>query len=333
MTTTDLPGVVRPRTSRSLREQGLSKHLLDGPRYRRTSPGRYVPAEVPPSTAQRLVEAAAHLPAGGALGGWSAAHLLGATRFDGLDRRLRPAPVVMCVPDGLHRRAAPGLRYVRQELGADDVVHVAGVPVTSPARTASDLARWAPGLEEAVVDVDALLEAGVVQESGLPLLAEGLRARRGTRQARSAFTLARRGARSPGETRLRLTYVLGLGAPTPLLNPHVHDRLGRFLGIPDLLDLEAGLVLEYDGESWQDAERPDGHLDPEQHREDNEREEWFERNGLLVLRATRSDLTRHRPGLIARMGAARAEGLLLGSARWTWRVTPERYAFPPRRAR
>jgi len=332
VSTTDLTGVVRPRTSRTLRERGLSKHLLDGPRYRRTSPGRYVPAGVAPTTTQRLVEAAAHLPVGGALGGWSAAHLLRAPRFDGLDRSLRPAPAVMCVPDALHRRATPGLRYVRQELGADEIVHVGGVPVTSPARTAGDLARWAPDLEEAVVDLDALLQAGVVQESVLPLLAADLGARRGTRQARAAFALARCGARSPGETRLRLTYVLGLGAPTPLLNPRVHDRLGRFLGIPDLLDREAGLVLEYDGESWQDSERPDGHLDPEQHREDNEREEWFERNGLLVLRATRSDLARHRPGLISRMGAARAEGLLLGPARWTWRVAPERYAIPPGRA-
>ncbi|GAA3574230.1 DUF559 domain-containing protein [Microlunatus spumicola] len=333
MTTTDLPGVVRPRTSRALREQGVSKHLLDGPRYSRTSPGRYVPAGVPATTTQRLVEAAAHLPTGGALGGWSAAHLLGAVRFDGLDRRLRPAPVVLCVPDALHRRAAPGLRYVRQELGSDEVVHVGGIPVTSPARTASDLARWAPDLEQAVVDLDALLQAGVVQESALALLAHDLGARRGARQARSAFNLARYGARSPGETRLRLTCVLGLGAPTPLLNPRVHDRLGRFLGLPDLLDPEAGLVLEYDGASWQDPERPDGHLDPEQHREDNEREEWFERNGLLVLCATGPDLARHRPGLISRMRAARAEGLLRGPARWTWRVTPERYAFPVGRPR
>ena len=328
MSTTDLPGVVRPRTSRTLREQGVSKHLLDGPRYRRTSLGRYVPAKVEATTVQRLVEAAAHLPVGGALGGWSAAHLLGAPRFDGLDRRLQAAPVVMCVPDGLHRRAVPGLRYVRQELRADEVVDIGGLPVTTPARTASDLARWAPDLEGAVVDLDALLQAGVIDESTLPLLADGLGARRGTRQARSAFALARCGARSPGETRLRLTYVLGLDAPTPLLNPRVHDRLGRFLGIPDLLDREAGLVLEYDGASWRDSERPDGHLDPDQHREDNEREEWFERNGLLVLRATGPDLARHRPGLVSRMRAARAEGLLRGPARWTWRVVPERYPLP-----
>nr|WP_269778555.1 type IV toxin-antitoxin system AbiEi family antitoxin [Microlunatus antarcticus] len=307
--------------------------MLDGPRYRRTSPGRYVPVGVPPTTIQRLVESAAHLPVGGALGGWCAAHLHGATRFDGLDRSLRPAPVVLCVPDALHRRATPGLRYVRQELADDEVVHVGGIPVTSPARTASDLARWATNLEEAVVDLDALLAAGVVQESALPLLADGLGARRGSRQARSALALARYGARSPGETRLRLTYVLGLGVPTPLLNPRVHDRLGRFLGIPDLLDRDAGLVLEYDGGTWRDSERPDGHLDPEQHREDNEREEWFERNGLLVLRATKADVARHRPGLVSRMGAARAEGLLLGPARWTWRVDPERYTIPPGRAR
>ena len=285
------------------------------------------------TTAQRLVEAAAHLPAGGALGGWSAAHLLGAPAFDGLDRTLRQAPVIMCLPDGIHRRSVPGLHYVRQDLTSDEIVHIGGIPVTSPSRTAADLARWAPSVEEAVVDLDMLLEARVLEESALPLLVDSLGGRRGTRQARSAIALARRGARSPGETRLRLTYVLGLRAPTPLLNPRVHDQLGRFLGIPDLLDCEAGVVLEYDGGSWKNSVRPDGHLDPEQHREDNAREEWFERNGLLVLRATKSDLSRHRSGLISRMGAARAEGLLHGRARWTWRVAPERYPFPPEGAR
>ena len=208
----------------------------------------------------------------------------------------------MCLPDGIHRRSAPGLRYVRQDLTPDEIVHVGGLPVTSPARTAADLARWAPSLEEAVVELDMLLEARVLEESTLPLLVEGLGARRGTRQARPALALARRLARSPGETRLRLTYVLGPGVPTPLINPRVRDQLGRFLRIPDLLDCDAGVVLEHDGSSWKNSDRPDGHLDPEQHREDNVREEWFERKGLLVLRATRSDLARHRSGLVARMG-------------------------------
>lgn len=329
----DLSDAVRPRTSRALRDQGVSKHLLDGPRYRRTSPGRYVPSGVAPTTLQRLVEAAAHLPPGGALGGWSAAHLLGAPAFDGLDAGLRPLPVVMSVADPLHRRATPGLRYVRQELSCDEVVDVGGITVTSPARTVADLARWARNVEDAVVEVDMLLQARVVGPETLALAGERLTGRRGARQARSAFTLARVGSRSPGETRLRLAYVLGLGAPTPLLNPWVYDGLGRLLGRPDLLDEDAGLVLEYDGGRWRDSARPDGHLDPEQHREDNVREEWFERNGLLVVRAARGDLHAHRAGLVARMGAARAEGLRHAHERRTWHVAPERYLFPPERHR
>jgi hypothetical protein len=324
----DLTDVVRPRTSSALREQGVSKHVLDGPRYRRTSPGRYVPAAVAATTAQRLVEAAAHLPPGAALGGWAAAHLLGATAFDGQDGGLRPLPVTMCVPDALHRRGVAGLRYVRQDLSEEEVVDVAGIPVTSPARTAADLARWATDLEAAVVDLDVLLQARVIEPQALGLAGRGLAGRRGARQARAAFELARVGARSPGETRLRLTYVLGLGAPTPLLNPWVYDRLGRLLGRPDLLDVEAGLVLEYDGGVWRNSARPDGHLDAEQHREDNVREEWFERNGLLVVRAAKADLSRYRMGLLDRMGAARAEGLLRSHGPRSWRVAPERYAFP-----
>jgi len=54
------------------------------------------------------------------------------------------------------------------DLTPDEIVHVGGLPVTSPAPTAADSARWAPSREEAVVDVDMLLEARVLEESTLP---------------------------------------------------------------------------------------------------------------------------------------------------------------------
>ena len=44
----------------------------------------------------------------------------------------------------------------------------------------------------------------------------------------------------------------------------------------DLLDPEAGLVGEYDGE---------GHRELDRHVLDNAREEWFEDAGLVVVRA------------------------------------------------
>ena len=46
------------------------------------------------------------------------------------------------------------------------------------------------------------------------------------------------------------------------------------LGVPDLLDAEAGLALEYDGVRWRGQDT--GHRDRAQHRNDNEREERLE---------------------------------------------------------
>lgn len=326
------PTVVVPRTSRALRDSGVSKHLLDGPTWRRTSPGRYVPAAVGTSPEQRIAEAAAHMPPGSALGGWSSAYASGATWLDGLDSRQRPLPVVMCLPPGLHRTAVPGIRYVRQALFEDELVERDGVTFVSPSRTATDLARWAPDLTEAVVALDLMLAAGVVDLVGLDDTASSWRGLRGAKRARAALGLARPGVRSPGETRLRMAYVLGCDAPDVLVNPVVTDVGGRTVGMPDVLDEEAGLALEYDGSSWDDPERPSGHRDRDQHREDNVREEGFERLGLIVCRADGSDVTRFRTGLVWRLNCARMDGLGRDRRRDRWRVLHERSSIPNREA-
>ena len=114
--------------------------------------------------------------------------------------------------------------------------------------------------------------------------------------------------------------VLELGLPEPLVNVPVFDLQGTFLGAPDLLDVEAGLVLEFDGA---------GHRDREQHRSDNVREEAFERHGAIVVRADSLDLTQHRAQLGRRVLAARRDGLATRvPRRWTlaapswWRGMP-----------
>ena len=317
-----------PQTSRALREAGVSKHLLDGPTWRRTSPGRYVPAGVGVSPEQRIAEAVAQMPPGSAVGGWASAYAAGATVLDGLDHQLRPLPVVMCIPPELHRTTVPGVRHVRQVLATDELVDRGGVTFVSPLRTASDLARWAPDLDEAVVALDALLAAGVVEVDALTELAHRWGGLRGAKRARAALALARPGTRSPGETRLRLAYVLGCGVPDVLVNPTVVDQDGRFVGVTDVLDEEAGLALEYDGARWQDPVRPDGHRDRAQHREDNVREEGFERTGLLVCRADGADVTRFKTALVWRLQRARADGLGRDRRRDRWSVVRERSAFP-----
>jgi hypothetical protein len=81
---------------------------------------------------------------------------------------------------------------------------------------------------------------------------------------------------------------------------------------PDLLEPGAGTVGEYDGK---------GHRETERHHDDNVREELFEDHGLVVTRATKVDF-RHRLGLAARMGRARARGLARDRRRDRWTLEP-----------
>ncbi|MBP2416367.1 hypothetical protein ACFFOM_06500 [Microlunatus capsulatus] len=341
----ELRSAVAPRAARDLLGTGATRHVLDGPRWRRATRGFYVPtAEVALTPTQRILDAASALPPGAVIGGWAAAFVQGVDLMDGLDdHTLRPRPVPVHLPPGLHRRDSAQLRYhqAREEVAS---VVVAGLRVTSAVRTAVDLARWAPDVTEAVVALDLLLAAGLVTPAELVAGVEGAGRSRGVVGARRAVALATTGARSPWESRLRMAYVLNLGYPQPLVNPTVLDASGAVVGIPDLLDEEAGLVLEYDGASWTTAARRGGHRDVDQHREDNAREELLERTGLFVTRVDRADLVRHRTQLLHRLRAARTHALARDRTRDRWRVAPRekevlplveasRAARPPSRGR
>ena len=316
----DVRATVRPRSRSDLVAAGVPRRALAGDAWRQVSRGSHVPSSVPRTPAQRVVEACATVP-DGCISGWAAAYVLGAEVFDGRDALTgRHQDLRVALPLAASRVAAPGLRCVRTErLSDDEVVVQHGVRVTSPVRTAIDLAREARDLVEAVVALDALLRARVLRPAHLVQVAS-VTALRGAAQAREAAGLARCGVRSPWETRLRMFVVSGLGLPEPLVNTPVFALDGTFLGAPDLLDVEAGLALEFDGA---------GHRERSQHRSDNVREEGFERHGLVVVRADSLDLTQHRPELGRRVVSARLDGLSRHGARlWTtgapswWRGLP-----------
>ena len=111
-------------------------------------------------------------------------------------------------------------------------------------------------------------------------------------------------------------YVLVLGLSTPEINRPVFDLRGRFLGAPDLLDREAGLALEFDGQ---------GHRQRVQHRQDNVREEGFEEAGLVVVRADSSDLTSHQTQLRRRVLSGRERGLARDRSRDAWTLEEPAY--------
>ena len=299
--------------------RGTPRTTLVGPGFIRTAYGWYRRAGSSTSTAQRILDATAGLPDGALIAGWAAAYVHGVDQLDGLDdHTLAPLPVPVLLPPGQRRRSTDGVSY-RQSRRTAAREDVEGVPVTTLVRAAVDLARLSPSLTEAVVALDAVLGSRLLVHRRLQRVADGLVPRRGVRQARRAVELARVGVRSPWESRLRMFALTELGWHGLLVNRAVFDEQGNLLGIPDLLDVEAGLALEYDGATWR-AERSAGHRDRRQHREDNEREERLERAGLVVVRVEKADLTSYRSRLAVRLVAARADGLRRERSRDRWTV-------------
>lgn len=215
----------------------ITPGTLRGPRFRRIYPDVYVPADMPVDLAVRSRAAYLLSAARGVLAGYSAAEVLGA--------QCAPlaAPAELIVSSG-KIRPAPGLLVHRWALD-DEAQLVGDLPVTTPLRTAYDLARRSM-LVEAVVAVDAL--AG---HCGFPP-AELLRLRnrhcgaRGSRQVHRVVQLANPRAESPMETRLRLALVLN-GLPEPEVQWPVLDERGRVVARLDLAYPRERLGVEYDG--------------------------------------------------------------------------------------
>ncbi len=260
---------------------------LRGPRFRPLYRDVFVRLDGPGDPDGLLVRAlgAAVVVRGrGVLGGAAAAEVLGASCG------ARDAPVEVVVPFG-RTRSREGLVVRTDLLATDEVTAVAGVPVTTPWRTAYDLARRLPPVE-AVVAVDALARAFAFPPSAL--LTVGEPGARGSRRLPGVVHRADARAESPMETRIRLA-IADAGLPVPVLQHPVGPyRL-------DLAYPAVRLGIEYDGRA---------HLTPARARRDLDRQAYLTARGWTVLRFPASDVLRG-----PRTVAAQVRGALLTAAR------------------
>ncbi len=295
-------------------ERGPTKSQAVGPRWRRTSRGFYVPADVDVDVPeQRILEASMRLPEGGAVTGWAACRLLGANFFDGLGRDgVTTLPVPLCLADRGQLKAEPGVVRYRDRLDPAEVVRRAGIPCATPVRALFDVARYAPSLREAVVAIDMMAAAELVSIRQLTDYVSGKARWRGVPLVRRALRLASEHSRSPNETRMRLVWLLDAGLPSPLVNQPVFDRSGRLLGIADLLDAKAGVVGEYDGADHRTARR---------HSRDVARSDRFRRAGLEYFTITGPDLADRRL-MVRRMQATRDRAAWLSESERAWTLEP-----------
>jgi hypothetical protein len=256
---------------------GPTRGQARGPGWRRTSQGLHVPATTSTdSVEQRIVEASARLRGRGAVTGWAALRMHGGGYFDGRGRDGRAEVPVALVAGS--SRVAPADRSALVE---SEVVERYGVRVTTVERAVLDeLRRLRADLRETVVAIDMAVAAGLTT---VARLRGHLRTARGVPlTAWEALGLADEHSLSPQETRLRLIWVLDADLPPPLCNPRVlSTRTGAFVGMPDLLEPETGMVAEFDGAA---------HRTPARHRADTARLERLADAGLETCTIVGADL-------------------------------------------
>jgi hypothetical protein len=123
-----------------------------------------------------------------------------AAALHGVEWLADPGPIELIGP---RVRRTPGVLMRCERLADDEICRVRGLPVTSAARTAFDLARRMPRLP-AVLHLDALAARTGVTSSDIDVLVQRYRGARGVRSIPSATCVMDAGARSRNETRIRL---------------------------------------------------------------------------------------------------------------------------------
>jgi hypothetical protein len=233
----------------------------------------------------------------------------GGVQFDGVPAfpGRHAMPVLLLAPPEVRLTARPGQRLLRSRLASGERTQVDGIPVTTPVRTAFDLARTSD-VDDAVAGLDRLRALGLLDVEELAGLVRGRPGWKGVVAARRALALSADGVESPQESRMRLVW-LAAGLPVPLCNPVVLDADGRFVARVDVLDPSSGLVAEYDGAVHSAADRRSA---------DADRQERLQAAGIEVLRATSTDLATptSRARWQSRAVAARTRALAR-HRRWT----------------
>jgi len=219
--------------SAALGSGGLTRGSLRW-NYRTIFPDVYVPKLVAPSLELNTIGAWLWSGRNGVITGRAAAAMHGALWVNA------STPIEM-----IWRRGRPpsGIVVRNERIDADEIMQTDGLLVTTPARTAFDLARHLPR-DLAVQHLDALARATGVTTADALSLAEKYPRARGLPRARLALALMDAGAQSPKETWLRLVLIDG-GLPAPRTQILVTDGVSE--AFIDMGYDEPMVGLDYEG--------------------------------------------------------------------------------------
>lgn len=172
---------------------------------------------------------------------------------------------------GRRRDEVRGVRLHRGDLASDEVVVVRGVPVTSPLRTALDIARSTLPLEQVVAVIDAFYRVGLVRPAEFEAAARSATGP-GSRRARLVAGLADPRSGSILESLCRmLLWAQGLAPETTQFSLE-HPTTG-WVGYLDFAWPSLRVALECDGYEW--------HADREAFQKDRRRWSALNRAGWL----------------------------------------------------
>jgi hypothetical protein len=254
--------------------------------FRAVFPDVYVPDHAAPSLRTRT--AAAWLWSGrrGVVAGLAAAALHGSLWIDD------DTPIELI---WRNQHAPSGVITRNLRIEPDEVTRVAGLPVTTPARTGYDLARQLP-TGEAVARLDALMRATPFCVDEVFALAGRYPRARGLRRLRAALPLIDPGAASLRETWLRLL-LIGAGVPAPTTQIPVNEGW-RTLAVLDMGWERYKVAVEYDGDQHR--------ADRRQYARDHWRLRKLGELGWIVIRVIAedrpADVVRRVRGALVRRG-------------------------------
>ncbi|GAB2504684.1 endonuclease domain-containing protein [Nocardia heshunensis] len=261
---------------------------LRGGAYVRVLPDVYVPRGYRVGVREKAMAVGCWAKKQGVLVGASAMAMFGSPYVDeGL-----PAEIAL----DSSRHAPRGVRVVRGRIADDEWCEVDGFRVTTPVRTAYDIARR-NSRDVAVPLLDShCATTGIRPEQVLDFAATHDLGR-GVAKIRAILALVDPGAESPQESRTRL-FLMDNGFPKPQTQIVVRDEYGNFVARVDMGWREWLIGIEYDGaQHW---------TDPKQRARDIDRLAALETLGWIIIRLTAAHLRTHPERILTRLQDALA---------------------------
>lgn len=253
-------------------------------RYTRVFPDVYIRPDMPTSARLKAEAAFRWTGGGGIIAGRSAAAMHRSKYVDAS----KPAEIIYG-----NRHAPKGIRTWADTIDDDEVTVVDGLRVTTPARTALDLA-CRNSIDLAVEFIDALANATGLKTADVDLLAQRYPGRRGIRQVAGILDLVDAGSQSPRESWLRLLLIRE-GFPRPRTQIPVYDATGYAVAYLDMGWDDIKVAVEYEGDHHR--------TDRRQFHHDIRRYEEVAELGWIAVRVTAED---SKVDVVRRVNDARA---------------------------